>query len=534
MTTDILETFSASFDDSQYPQELLQKYELMECLSHNETGETFLAREKSTGEFFIAKCYSRQSHISTVIQGSLLKEVRHAGLPVLAGEYQNDGMYCVVRRYIPGKTLEEFVRDTPVNRERFLSIALQLCDILAFLHNQNPPVIHRDIKPQNVIIDDLGKLTLIDFGISRSIKETAGVDTICFGTRKYAPPEQYGFAQTDHRSDIYSLGVLLGWLLTGHTDLQGSEDDPRKVPLVKVIKKCTAFDPRDRYRNVDEFRNALLGKTLRSKIPLFAGVAVVLLAGFFLINGFMFQPGTPAGITFKEPLIEQAVRLHLGINNAEPITTEDLQMVDELFIIGDRVAINDAEYQTLVNQYATEAGPFRRGNISTLNDLTKLKHLRRISLSDQNITDLTPLAQLQHLQQVDLRHNPVTDVSPLSANSALTTLTLFDTGVSDLTSLKDCYRLISLDIGYTPVESLSALEGLEGLQFLSMAKSQVKSLDQIHLFPLLEEIHLSDTPVQDLSPLLKLSRLRAITISENMRSAAETIDQQAGFSIKYP
>ncbi len=72
-----------------------------------------------------------------------------------------------------------------------------MCDILNYLHSQNPPIIHRDIKPQNVIVDERGRVTLIDFGISRMYDAGARADTLCFGTRHYAAPEQYGFAQTD-------------------------------------------------------------------------------------------------------------------------------------------------------------------------------------------------------------------------------------------------------------------------------------------------------------------------------------------------
>ena len=117
-----------------------------------------------------------------------------------------------------------------------------------------PPVIHRDIKPQNIILSDDGLATLIDFGISRYYDKNARSDTVCFGTQEFAPPEQYGFSQTDCRADIFSLGVLLGWMLTGRT----SDFVIPDRRLARIVKKCTAFSPKDRYSSVAAVRRALV------------------------------------------------------------------------------------------------------------------------------------------------------------------------------------------------------------------------------------------------------------------------------------
>jgi serine/threonine protein kinase len=121
----------------------------------------------------------------------------------------------VVRQYVRGVPLNR-LRER-LTRDQAVAVAIQLCGVLRYLHEQTPPVIHRDIKPQNIILSDDGLATLIDFGISRYYDKNARSDTVCFGTQEFAPPEQYGFSQTDCRADIFSLGVLLGWMLTGQT-----------------------------------------------------------------------------------------------------------------------------------------------------------------------------------------------------------------------------------------------------------------------------------------------------------------------------
>jgi serine/threonine protein kinase len=138
-----------------------------------------------------------------------------------------------------------------------LDISLQLCNILTYLHNLEPPVIHRDIKPNNIILGDDGNIHLIDFGISRKYSESALKDTEKIGTEGFMPPEQYGYRQTDCRADIYSMGILLCWLLTG----QRNPDElaaPITGDIITIIQKCTAFAPDNRYSTVDLVKTDLL------------------------------------------------------------------------------------------------------------------------------------------------------------------------------------------------------------------------------------------------------------------------------------
>nr|WP_304576464.1 protein kinase [uncultured Clostridium sp.] len=145
---------------------------------------------------------------------------------------------------------------------------INLCSILDILHNQNPPVIHRDIKPSNIMIDNNGVLKLIDFDVSRVYREERNMDTHILGTKGYASPEQFGFEQTDCRSDIYSVGVLINVLTTGK-HIKEKLNDGR---LKGIIEKCTSISPDNRYSSVKELQidlnKILSGKEKNENIKL--------------------------------------------------------------------------------------------------------------------------------------------------------------------------------------------------------------------------------------------------------------------------
>lgn len=529
-----IDEFIETFDDSRFPQDFLQDYELLECYANNEMGETLLVKERQAGAYHVAKCYSAKFLNSNATESDLLRNLHHKGLPEFIREYQNDQMVCIVRSYAQGTPLDRLINEIRLSKQSIIDIAVQLCEILSFLHSQTPPVIHRDIKPQNIIVDEKGKVTLIDFGISREYKEESSLDTLCMGTQYYAAPEQYGFSQSDCRTDIYSLGVLLCWLATGKVEIEQGKKELKSTRLRGVVDKCTAFAPKDRYRNVSQVRNALTGKTQRRGIIALVG-SMILMTAIFLhfISPEQKQSQQPTGIIFTEPLIEEAVRLTLEKNEFDSITEQDLQSINALYVFGDRAAADAEAFDRYVDDFVNNGGESTRGSIDSLDDLQKMPNLRSISLAYQDITDLTPLKDLVFLENVDLRHNPIEDVTPLSQVSSLQTLCLFDTHVSDLTSLRHCPRLSVVDIGNSFVESLTALDGLSAMQVLVIRKTPLQSLDHIETHPLLEQVYLSQTLVNDLSPLLMLPDLKMVEISENMRSAAEQISQQAQFSISY-
>lgn len=174
----------------------------------------------------------------------MLSETDSVHIPrIYAWEWQGEEL-VVAEEYVDGETLKFHLENGKLTEEQTLSVALQLCEAVAALHGCTLPVIHRDIKPSNIIITEDGIVKLIDFDASRWYKkESATGDTKVLGTAEYAAPEQFGFMQTDVRSDIYSMGIVF----------QGLEFHGNRVAALwwkHILNTCTGFDPKKRYKNV--------------------------------------------------------------------------------------------------------------------------------------------------------------------------------------------------------------------------------------------------------------------------------------------
>lgn len=531
----IIGDFLNGFDENSYCDDFLNTYEQLECLSHNEMGETLLVKEWKSGKYYVAKCYTDKKLLSHATESDLLKKLNHDGLPTFIGEYENEEMLCVVREYAEGIPLDRLGKDRCPTEQQIISICIQLCDILTYLHGQNPPIIHRDIKPQNIILGRNCKIKLIDFGISREYDEKAQEDTVCFGTRFFAAPEQYGFSQTDCRADIFSLGVLLCWLLTGETQINKALGGISNKRVARIIKRCTAFSPDDRYKNAYDVKAALLRcNEHRNMISFFCTPAISVVSVFLIMFSTVkiYQQQSKI-VRFQEPLLEKSVRLALSKSNNDIISQEELANVTELYVFGDKAAANIEEYMNYSDDFAAKDKNTVKGSISTLNDVTKLTNLRKLYLSNQNISDITPLSQLKSLECIELKHNPINDISPLSQLKLLHSLFLFDTKVSDFSVLKSCIYLTDIDAGSTQIKSMDAFSGLTSLKILMVCKTSLESIDNIKDFPMLERIYLSETNIADFTPLLALPNLQLAEISQAMEKYTEAVSNKAKFQIVY-
>ncbi len=153
-----------------------------------------------------------------------------------------------VMEYIEGKTLQSMVEVRPLSSSGAKNFALQLLDAVEVLHRAN--IVHRDIKPENIIITDDGILKLIDFDIARQIVTSKNCDTQVLGTAGYAAPEQFGFTQTDQRSDIYAIGIVYNFMLTG----KFPSEELAQGQKGKIITKCIHIDREKRYKNINRLR----------------------------------------------------------------------------------------------------------------------------------------------------------------------------------------------------------------------------------------------------------------------------------------
>ncbi|MBW4864021.1 MAG: protein kinase, partial [Paeniclostridium sp.] len=144
-------------------------------------------------------------------------------------------------------------KENELNEDRVIKYMIELCEALEKVHNLTPYIIHRDIKPANIIISNDEVLKLIDFDISRIYKQGENMDTTLLGTKGYASPEQFGFEQTDCRSDIYAIGVMMNVLSTGK-HIKEKENEGK---LKYIIKKCTKISASERYQNIEELKSDL-------------------------------------------------------------------------------------------------------------------------------------------------------------------------------------------------------------------------------------------------------------------------------------
>lgn len=192
-----------------------------------------------------------------------LADVHSLYLAHVEDSVEVDGHDVVVREYVPGTTLRTWVgAHGPVGDREALVLFGEMVRGVQALHEAKPsPIIHRDVNPDNIIVDDTDadsiRACLIDYSIVREKHEGMRADTQLLGTRPYAAPEQYGFRQTDTRSDVFSLGLVLVFMLTGSDPRFGAAGelegiDSLSAPVRAIVRRCTSFDPDARYRNASE------------------------------------------------------------------------------------------------------------------------------------------------------------------------------------------------------------------------------------------------------------------------------------------
>ncbi|EEJ1214559.1 serine/threonine protein kinase [Listeria innocua] len=238
-----------------------EQYKELDNLNNKEN-PAVLTRNTATGELLVRKIIP----ISFAPVLEELKKLSSNYLPKIEVMIPNGSELIVYEEYINGKNLADLMKvNAPFDADEVTRLMLMLSDALTELHTN--AIIHRDIKPSNIMISSDGVLKLIDFDASRVFEVGKNQDTVNLGTIGYAAPEQYGYSQTDARSDIYSIGVLMLELLRGKNNLPDKET---ATSLEKIAMQAASFDPEQRFQTIQEFRTAIkndsLGPTFVSEL----------------------------------------------------------------------------------------------------------------------------------------------------------------------------------------------------------------------------------------------------------------------------
>lgn len=245
-------------------------YEIQRLIGEGGMSRVFLAADlKLTNKLWAVKEVDRRAtdptgrpiEQSLASEAELLSKLDHPRIVSIVDIEKTENYIYVVMDYVEGQALDKLVRqDGPQSEGDVQRWMLQICDALGYLHRQNPSIVYRDMKPNNIMLHPDGYVKLIDLGVAREYKDEAKKDTIAFGTTGYAAPEQYGKEQTDARTDIYGMGATMWHLLAG-------EAPPVEFPLPSVrtknasigegfadviIPKCTKLERSQRYQSCEE------------------------------------------------------------------------------------------------------------------------------------------------------------------------------------------------------------------------------------------------------------------------------------------
>lgn len=243
------------------------KYEILREIGHGGMSVVYLAMDTHLNKQWAVKEIKKKGSgkndeiivNSLLAEANLMKRLDHAALPRIVDIIDNGVTIYVVMDYIEGESLDKILNEYGAQPEELvIGWAMQLCDALAYLHAQKPPIIYRDMKPANIMLKPEGNIKIIDFGIAREYKEQSLADTTVLGTKGYAPPEQYS-GQTDARSDIFALGMTMHHLLTGIDPRSGEAYAPVRMwnpelseGIELIIDKCVEPATENRYQNCSD------------------------------------------------------------------------------------------------------------------------------------------------------------------------------------------------------------------------------------------------------------------------------------------
>ena len=238
-----------------------EKYRILRVLGEGGFGRVYLVRDEHIDRMYAMKKQSLANEADYQKEIQMLGALKHPGLPELHDVITDEGFCYIIMENVKGMTLERYVKENGnLGIKETMRIAAGLCEIISYLHRRPVPVIHGDLKPSNIMIDE-GNVRLIDFGCALKAYSEAELK---YGTPEYAAPEQQE-GKICTGSDIYAFGKVMFYMLTGRTEVIKDSRRLNKtlktygIPagVRKILLKCLQSDPKMRYQGGTELKEAL-------------------------------------------------------------------------------------------------------------------------------------------------------------------------------------------------------------------------------------------------------------------------------------
>ena len=529
------------------PEDMQEHWTVYECLKESEDSSTFLVKETATGILCVLKWgRNRQAEF---LRNEIMKKMadrKLSGIPKAYRIFEENGKVYLVREYIEGMSLAQMVlQKGGISEAEICRISRKICQTAEQFQNPDEPMIHRDIKPENIVVTPGGEVVFIDFGTMRSYKKDGSRDTFVVGTRGTAAPEQYGYTQTDQRTDVYAIGQTMLYMVSESYEMNQLSECAVSRRMKKIIEKACSFEPDKRYGDAAQLRRAVekCQANNRKKVYKKAGAVFGLIAAGYILAIFS-QDGTvienkrietaeqsaaeeqiQAEITFREELIEEAVRKELGLSKTDKITASMLEDVRKLRIVGKEILDDEDTFWGEGHHVDGKDSSFGsvRGNITDLSDLAQMVNLEELALCNQKIEDISGLKELP-LKKLYLSKNMITDFSVLLNLIDLDTLCIMENPAENLSVIGECTGILRLNIQGMNLTDIDFLKNLS-LDYLDMSNVEVENniFEPLSEMKKLDTLCMCDVNEAAAEILSQMSTLKALfmwgdsTILENLK-----------------
>lgn len=513
------------------PEDMQEHWTVYECLKESEDSSTFLVKETATGILGVLKWGRNRQTEFLRNEMEIMKKMadrKLSGIPKAYRIFEENGEVYLVREYIEGMSLAQMVlQKGGISEAEICRISRKICQTAEQFQNPDEPMIHRDIKPENIVVTPGGEVVFIDFGTMRSYKKDGSRDTFVVGTRGTAAPEQYGYTQTDQRTDVYAIGQTMLYMVSESYEMNQLSECAVSRRMKKIIEKACSFEPDKRYGDAAQLRRAVekCQANNRKKVYKKAGAVFGLIAAGYILA--IFSPdGTvienkrietaeqsaaeeqiQAEITFREELIEEAVRKELGLSKTDKITASMLENVRKLRIVGKEILDDEDTFWGEGHHVDGKDSSFGsvRGNITDLSDLAQMVNLEELALCNQKIEDISGLKELP-LKKLYLSKNMITDFSVLLNLIDMDTLCIMENPAENLSVIGECTGILRLNIQGMNLTDIDFLKNLS-LDYLDMSNVEVEN----NIF----------------EPLTEMKKLDTLCMCDVNEAAAETLSQMS-------